>query len=144
MNLLIAIMGDSYEMVKENEAIEALHERAKIIVDMELLYPDGMRFLGPHKYDQYLHVVTKEVSDKVDDTNDQPWEGITGRVKQETNRLMAEVVNIKQTADANAVAMDANFREVAEVKERMGGVESKLENIEKMLVALVESDRRFG
>ena len=29
--------GDSYEMVKENETIEALHERAKIIVDMELL-----------------------------------------------------------------------------------------------------------
>ena len=37
MNLIIAIMGDSYEMVKENETIEALHERAKIIVDMELL-----------------------------------------------------------------------------------------------------------
>ena len=37
MNLIIAIMGDSYENVKENETIEALHERAKIIVDMELL-----------------------------------------------------------------------------------------------------------
>ena len=37
MNLIIAIMGDSYEMVKEHEIIEALHERAKIIVDMELL-----------------------------------------------------------------------------------------------------------
>ena len=29
--------GDSYENVKENETTEALHERAKIIVDMELL-----------------------------------------------------------------------------------------------------------
>ena len=37
MNVLIAIMADSYEMVKEHEIIEALHERAKIIVDMELL-----------------------------------------------------------------------------------------------------------
>ena len=37
MNLIIAIMGDSYEKVKENETTEALHERAKIIVDMELL-----------------------------------------------------------------------------------------------------------
>ena len=37
MNLIIAIMGDSYEMVKEHEIIEALHEQAKIIVDMELL-----------------------------------------------------------------------------------------------------------
>ena len=37
MNLIIAIMGDSYEKVKENETTEALHERAKIVVDMELL-----------------------------------------------------------------------------------------------------------
>ena len=37
MNLIIAIMADSYEMVKEHETIQALHERAKIIVDMELL-----------------------------------------------------------------------------------------------------------
>jgi hypothetical protein len=28
---------DSYEMVKEHETIEALHERAKIMVDMEVL-----------------------------------------------------------------------------------------------------------
>ena len=37
MNLIIAIMGDSYENVKEHETIEALHEQAKVIVDMELL-----------------------------------------------------------------------------------------------------------
>ena len=48
MNLVIAIMGDSYEMVKENEIVEALHERAKIIVDFELLYPRGFPLLGAH------------------------------------------------------------------------------------------------
>ena len=37
MNLMIAIMGDSYEKVKEKETVEALHERAKVIVDIELL-----------------------------------------------------------------------------------------------------------
>eukprot|EP01045_Picozoa_sp_COSAG04_P061329 COSAG04_NODE_31439_length_256_cov_23.904459_2_plen_38_part_01 len=31
MNVLIAIMADSYEMVKEHEKVEALHERAKMI-----------------------------------------------------------------------------------------------------------------
>ena len=35
--MCLCCAGDSYEMVKENETIEALHERAKIIVDMELL-----------------------------------------------------------------------------------------------------------
>ena len=51
-----------YEMVKENETIEARHERAKIIVDMELLWPKGMWFLGPHKYGTYLHILTNKHS----------------------------------------------------------------------------------
>jgi hypothetical protein len=33
LNLLIAIMGDAYSKVKENELVEGLHERAKMIVD---------------------------------------------------------------------------------------------------------------
>jgi hypothetical protein len=39
LNLLIAIMGDSYSMVKESELVEGLHERAKLIVEHELLFP---------------------------------------------------------------------------------------------------------
>jgi hypothetical protein len=52
LNLIIAIMGDSYEKVKENETVEALHERAKVIVDMELLcernIPPALRPDGGH------------------------------------------------------------------------------------------------
>ena len=50
MNLLIAIMGDSYEKVKETERVQALHERAKIIVDMELQHPTW------HSYPRYMHI----------------------------------------------------------------------------------------
>ena len=50
MNVLIAIMADSYEMVKEHEKVEALHERAKMIADMELLHP------GWHRYSEYMHI----------------------------------------------------------------------------------------
>ena len=35
LNLLIAIMSDSYEKVKESERVEALRERARIIVEAE-------------------------------------------------------------------------------------------------------------
>ena len=31
LNLLIAIMGDSYEKVKEGERVEAIRERARIV-----------------------------------------------------------------------------------------------------------------
>lgn len=35
MNLLIAIMTDSYQKVKSSEFVEDLHGRARLIVDME-------------------------------------------------------------------------------------------------------------
>ena len=34
---VVFAVADSYEMVKEGETVEALHEQAKVIVDMELL-----------------------------------------------------------------------------------------------------------
>ena len=66
-------MGDSYEKVKENEAVHALHERAKMIVDMELQHPSW------HTFCEFMHVI--EAADE--DSKPAPeWEGITGRVKQ--------------------------------------------------------------
>ena len=50
-------------MVKENEIIEALHERAKIIADFELLYVNGFPLLGPHVYGKYLHILTQRESE---------------------------------------------------------------------------------
>ena len=73
MNLLIAIMGDSYEKVKETERVQALHERAKIIVDMEIQHP------GWHEYPKYMHIA--EAADEYGVPLPE-WAGITGRVKQ--------------------------------------------------------------
>ena len=46
LNLLIAIMGDSYEKVKESERVEAIRERARIIVEMEKRFPKSHRYLS--------------------------------------------------------------------------------------------------
>jgi hypothetical protein len=145
-------------MVKENETIEALHERAKIIVDMELLCactpnpacvdnvnvrpdfgsaapdcvpdPRGFWCMGPHKFGQYLHILTPAGSDDSHD-GPQPWEGITGRVKQETNRLLG-VIERRDTAMQSRVdAVEAKLQA------QLGDVQSKLESIEALLVSLV-------
>ena len=70
--MLIAIMADSYEMVKEHEKVEALHERAKMIADMELLHP------GWHRFSTYMHVC--EAADE-DSGLEPEWAGVAGRVK---------------------------------------------------------------
>lgn len=43
INLLIAIMNDTYDRIKETEEVEVLHNRARLIVDLESLLTDKMR-----------------------------------------------------------------------------------------------------
>ena len=82
LNMLIAIMADSYEKVKENEKVHALHERATMVVDMELQHP------GWHTFSKYMHVA--EAADE-DSAQALEWEGITGRVKQLLRKEVADV-----------------------------------------------------
>ena len=86
LNLLIAIMGDSYEKVKENERVEAIRERARIVVEMEKRFPTS------HHYHSFMHFV--EVADAAG-SHDIAWEGATRRVTEvmraETSQLESEL-----------------------------------------------------
>ena len=114
--------------------------------------------MAPHKYGQYLHILTPAGSDDSHD-GPQPWEGITGRVKQETNRLLSVIERtdtaMQSRVDANKEALlsirslversDTTNKEAitgVEAKleantEAIKGVQSKLESIEALLVSLV-------
>ena len=130
-------------MVKENEIIEALHEQAKIIVDMELLCayiqptafitlqcvtlrlapvdPNGFPFLGAHKYGRYLHILTPAGADGAHGEIPK-WEGITGRVKQlvkqETDRLEVQMRSLNAKMAANDAKMDAKMDAILELLKR--------------------------
>ena len=60
--------------VKEKERVEALRERAQIIVESERTHP------GSHQYHKYMHIV--QATDSSNAIEQLEWEGITGRVKQ--------------------------------------------------------------
>ena len=123
MNLLIAIMGDSYGKVKESERVQALRERAQIIVEAELAHPSW------HKYHTYMHIA--EAADKASETvtsESLEWEGITGRVKQlllpikaESSKIKTELQEVKATLATNQAMLAANqanvTRELAELKD---------------------------
>lgn len=100
MNVLIAIMADSYEMVKEHEKVEALHERAKMIADMELLHP------GWHRFSTYMHVC--EAADE-DSGLEPEWSGVAGRVK----------VLLTESTDRLELRMDNHQQEIGEVKSEL-------------------------
>ena len=112
MNVLIAIMADSYEMVKEHEKVEALHERAKMIADMELLHP------GWHRFSTYMHVC--EAADE-DSGLEPEWSGVAGRVKVLLGAVQSELQTELQTEVAKSterveLRMDKQQQEIAEIK----------------------------
>ena len=123
MNVLIAIMADSYEMVKEHEKVEALHERAKMIADMELLHP------GWHRFSTYMHVC--EAADE-DSGLEPEWSGVAGRVKvllaESTQQLQQEVAALRsQMSRADDVAALSN--DVGELKSDVAGLKGLLEQL---------------
>ena len=125
MNVLIAIMADSYEMVKEHEKVEALHERAKMIADMELLHP------GWHRYSEYMHIC--EAADE-DSALDPEWSGVAGRVKVLLSNANAELAKAEDVA-AMKLEM-AKAEDVAELRSRVDILASEA----KSDVAALSSD----
>ena len=104
LNLLIAIMGDSYGKVKESERVEALRERAQIIVEAERTNPHH------HNYHQYMHFV--EAAESPLELAPQEWEGITGRMKQ---LLDVQERRVEQKIDGienKVMELDAKMREI--------------------------------
>ena len=145
MNLLIAIMGDSYEKIKESERVHALKERAQIIVEAERTYPSW------HKYHRYMHIVEAADISTSGPPSDLEWEGITGRVKQllkeqvqllsaktetDTVEIKAELAQVKEEMKAGLAQVKEEMKaELAQVKEEM---KSERAEVKSMLAALLD------
>ena len=114
MNVLIAIMADSYEMVKEHEKVEALHERAKMIADMELLHP------GWHRFSTYMHICEAADDDSVLEPE---WAGVAGRVKVLLASSAADVKTDVAELKSKLTALEADM---GAVKESLGRLAEKL------------------
>ena len=119
--MLIAVMADSYEMVKEHEKVEALHERAKMIADMELQHP------GWHTYSEFMHVC--EAADE-ESALDPEWAGITGRVKvllaDATEQTSGEIALVKAEIARVVILVKG---EVASVKDEVARLQHGMEDL---------------
>jgi len=92
--------------------------------------------MAPHKYGCYLHILTPAGAQGA---QPQPWEGITGRVKQlvkQENKQLGDVV-MAEMKSSNAAM---NLR-IDETLKAVGAQQGKLESIEQMLSTLLEQKR---
>ena len=82
LNLLIAIMTDSYEQVKESEIVEDRKGRARLVVEHERLWP------AENVFPRFMHVLRPAEGGEEEV---QPWEGVAGKMKQVEDRLTARL-----------------------------------------------------
>ena len=118
MNLLIAIMADSYEKVKESERVEAIRERARIVVEQEKRFPTS------HRYHRFMHFV--EITDSSGKEQQMEWEGVTKRM---TQTLSLEVGRLEGKID----------KELVELKNELNNkIDSKFELLNGKLDMLLD------
>eukprot|EP00193_Tetraselmis_chui_P020832 CAMPEP_0177792786 /NCGR_PEP_ID=MMETSP0491_2-20121128/24713_1 /TAXON_ID=63592 /ORGANISM="Tetraselmis chuii, Strain PLY429" /LENGTH=1607 /DNA_ID=CAMNT_0019315229 /DNA_START=622 /DNA_END=5445 /DNA_ORIENTATION=+ len=106
LNLLIALMGDSYEKVQEKSKIEALRERAGLLVEMEAVieYMLGEEFLIRRNYcPRWLHaLMPKEAFQSSDGigSRTREWSGIAGSIKTDLEVAVTSLkVQMKEEID---------------------------------------------
>ena len=126
-------MGDSYEKVKERERVEALRERAQIIVEAERRHPSR------HNYHEYMHFV--EAADSSGPAP-QEWEGITGRMKQllqVQGRRTDEVEEKIEQVDEKLDHVDEKLDNVEnKIDDKIGEVKAEMRKINSLLCTLVD------
>ena len=126
LNLLIAIMGDSYEKVKESEHVEAMRERARIIVEQEKRFPKSQR------YHRFMHFL--EAADSAGMCDDREWAGVTNRVSQmlseEAGRLDTKMDNKFDLLEREVGRLDTKVdSQLSMMDTKFGSLERKLEMI---------------
>eukprot|EP01046_Picozoa_sp_COSAG06_P008754 COSAG06_NODE_447_length_15632_cov_47.212193_5_plen_1473_part_00 len=117
LNLLIAIMADSYEKVKESEVVEARKLRAQTIIDEEALMSDADR-QNPTYFPKFLQVL------RATEGKEEVWAGLSGK-------MVSEIMKVEEKMKENHEAMNA---EVASVK-------SDVAELKAMITQLLEQTR---
>mmetsp|Transcript_38088 Transcript_38088/g.120281 ORF Transcript_38088/g.120281 Transcript_38088/m.120281 type:complete len:266 (-) Transcript_38088:27-824(-) len=146
LNLLIALMGDSYEKVQEKAISYTLLERASIICEIELMMSDADK-KNPNYFPKWLHVLFPKaqlhtMSSGVDVDDDTEWTGVAGSVK----RVIAKLVD-SNTKKIVAKAEQENKKLLEENKklsDKVDKLSASIENVEALLKALGTSNEPQG
>merc|ERR1712196_81797 len=150
---LIAIMGDSYDFVRENQRLYGLKEKAKALYDIDHTF-FTIEYLRKDKYfPKYLHVLTRKDGDSIDD-EEEKWEGHLKKLQREIQKnskeLKTEMSEMKkelkkEISEKMEKEMSQMKKEIQEnmtekieknskeLKEDMKDLESKLDQLLELL-----------
>lgn len=89
LNLLIAMMSDTYEMVKEDEKAEFLLERGRICLEYEHMLSGLLPTPGP-----WMHIL-RPSSFKEGAHLTEQWRGMTGKIDNMQRSMAEEIAELK-------------------------------------------------
>jgi hypothetical protein len=139
LNLLIAVMGDSYDRVKEREAVEQRIKRAKTLCDIDRVWGGVL-----HKHDEdlcfpmCLHFLTQK--GKSAGGMDNPWEGkvkemrltVEKNAKDLTQTLKTELSDVKSIVEFSFTNIDKSISDkFKKLDKNMKELKFQMENLQK-------------
>jgi hypothetical protein len=133
LNLLIAIMGDTYERVQEKAEVMRYRELAGILLEVEGFMPHAWL---SRRNAGYLFVARPAVSSK-DREKNEPWKGFAGEIRHEVKQTQKSIEEIT----AAMVAQQKHIEETTAA--RLSHIEettaARLSRIEAQLERLLEA-----
>jgi len=127
LNMLIAIMADSFDNVQENLKIQSFRAKARVCADLLI------DFHASHKLfaQEYLHICTvkDEAGESALMSNQSHWEGRLKAVKR-------EIITVKRDITKNQAEMKA------EMKAEMGSMNAKISGLESKIDLLLEAIKK--
>jgi hypothetical protein len=137
LNLLIAIMSDSYGFVKESEVVEKQKAKARLVVEHERLHPRSNRF------PRFMHVLRAAEGGEGGEAT--VWEGIAGKVKKEVASLRSAMdEKHEKLQEQNEKLQEQNKELKVELKAQEKKIEMLLSKVDEVLAATAASRTRPG
>uniref|UniRef100_A0A7S1XMJ4 Ion transport domain-containing protein n=1 Tax=Phaeomonas parva TaxID=124430 RepID=A0A7S1XMJ4_9STRA len=130
LNLLIAIMGDTFDEVQESAKAQYLYSLAKIILEYEEVLPPDVRSKNTQWFPEYLQVLVPQSAGGARAAAEEEWPGRMQALSRRMRDVVKEEVG-NANQDVRAVREEVNDikGDVAQVKSDVAALSSKLDKL---------------
>ena len=134
LNMLIAIMADSFDNVQENLQIQSFKAKARVSADLLIDLPKNHSLFAT----MYLHICTvkDDAAENAIMTSQNQWEGRLKAVKNEIAGVERKLEASQAKVEANQARMEANQ---ARLEAKLAKMESNQAKMEAQLSAILQA-----
>lgn len=123
LNLLIAIMGDSYARIQENSEVEFLRLRATVLREYEL-FMSPEELADENMFPKWLHVLVPHGRGVGSSRDTEAWHGLLGTLEERLGELEDSLsLRSDRLREDTLASVAASHSRIGEVGDRLNGLE---------------------